>query len=253
MWLVLCGALLSFSTSWFYPYHLGSFHWHGNDLKIGPVSTKSWTIYIDETLKWRGAAKRSLKDSMMTSSNGNIFRITGPLCGKFTGHRWIPLTKASDAEFWSAPDQTVEQTAERPVIWDAIALIMTSLYWKPPYSYLKYSGRFLIGRALRQHCCWGVCQLSSHMFSLRRQFSSIVIGIGEWISEYIPRGVVDIKYGGRKALDLVSISDKTFHRTISWSLEAARLAIWIIASLWNLTGTSGALLPRCLSNFRAIV
>ena len=34
--------------------------------------------------------------SMMTSSNGNIFRVTGPLFGEFTGHRWIPLTKASD-------------------------------------------------------------------------------------------------------------------------------------------------------------
>ena len=37
---------------------------------------------------------------MMTSSNGNIFRITGPLCGEFTGLRWIPRTKASDAELW---------------------------------------------------------------------------------------------------------------------------------------------------------
>ena len=43
----------------------------------------------------------------MTSSNGIIFR--------FTGHcdRWIPLTKASDAELWcflwSAPKQTVGQ------------------------------------------------------------------------------------------------------------------------------------------------
>ena len=37
---------------------------------------------------------------MMTSSNGNIFRTTGPLCGEFAGHRWIPYTKASDAEFW---------------------------------------------------------------------------------------------------------------------------------------------------------
>ena len=34
----------------------------------------------------------------MTSSNGNIFRVTGPLCGEFTGARWIPRTKASDAE-----------------------------------------------------------------------------------------------------------------------------------------------------------
>ena len=49
---------------------------------------------------------------MMTSSNGNIFRVTGPLCGEFTGHRWIPRTKASDAELWcflwSAPKWTFE-------------------------------------------------------------------------------------------------------------------------------------------------
>ena len=37
---------------------------------------------------------------MMTSSNGNMFRFTGPLCGEFTGHQWIPLTKTSDAEPW---------------------------------------------------------------------------------------------------------------------------------------------------------
>ena len=38
--------------------------------------------------------------NMMTSSNGNIFRVTGHLCGEFTGPRWIPRTKASDAELW---------------------------------------------------------------------------------------------------------------------------------------------------------
>ena len=37
---------------------------------------------------------------MMTSSNGNIFRVNGPLCGEFTGPRRIPRTKASDAELW---------------------------------------------------------------------------------------------------------------------------------------------------------
>ena len=43
----------------------------------------------------------------MTSSNGNSFHVTGLLCGEFTGDRWIPLTKASDAGLgcfrWSAP------------------------------------------------------------------------------------------------------------------------------------------------------
>ena len=37
---------------------------------------------------------------MMTSSNENIFRVTGHLCGEFTGPRWIPRTTASNAELW---------------------------------------------------------------------------------------------------------------------------------------------------------
>ena len=40
------------------------------------------------------------RSRVMTSSNGNIFRVTGPLCGEFNGNRWIPCTKASDAELW---------------------------------------------------------------------------------------------------------------------------------------------------------
>ena len=34
------------------------------------------------------------------SSNGNIFRVTGHLCGEFTGPRWISHTKANDTELW---------------------------------------------------------------------------------------------------------------------------------------------------------
>ena len=58
---------------------------------------------------------------IMTSSNGNIFRVTGPLWGESTGDRWIPLTKASDVELWcflwSVPEQRVEQTMETPMVW----------------------------------------------------------------------------------------------------------------------------------------
>ena len=35
---------------------------------------------------------------MMTSSNGNIFRVTGHLRGEFIGPRLIPRTKANDTE-----------------------------------------------------------------------------------------------------------------------------------------------------------
>ena len=55
---------------------------------------------------------------MMTSSNGNIFRVTDTL--------WIPFTKTSDVKLrcflWCTPWQTVEQTVDMPVIWDAMVL-----------------------------------------------------------------------------------------------------------------------------------
>ena len=36
---------------------------------------------------------------MMTSLNGNIFRVTGPLCGEFIGHRWIPTQRPMTRNF----------------------------------------------------------------------------------------------------------------------------------------------------------
>ena len=65
---------------------------------------------------------------MMTSSNRNIFRVTGPLWGESTGFpSQKPVTRSFDVFFLSAPEQTVEQTIETLVIWDAIVLITTSL------------------------------------------------------------------------------------------------------------------------------
>ena len=48
----------------------------------------------------RFALLGEINNVMMTSSNGNIFRVTGHLRGEFTGHRWIPRTKASVAKLW---------------------------------------------------------------------------------------------------------------------------------------------------------
>ena len=62
--------------------------------------------------KWPTHLNAGFQLHMMKSSNGNIFRVTGPLCGEFTGDRRIPLTKASDTELWffiwSAPVLMVE-------------------------------------------------------------------------------------------------------------------------------------------------
>ena len=48
------------------------------------------------------------------------------------------------------------------------------------------------------------------------------------------------------------ISDETSYRQISQSLEDARSSVKMPLSFWHLTGTSTALLPRYLSNFRSI-
>ena len=50
--------------------------------------------------------------SMMASSNGNIFGVTGPLCGESIGHRWIPRTNASDAELWCIFDLRLYEQAQ---------------------------------------------------------------------------------------------------------------------------------------------
>ena len=65
---------------------------------------------------------------MMTSSNGNIFRVTDPLCGEFTGHWWIPLTKTSDAGFGVFFDLRLNKRLNKQSLhrWFG-TLIMTSL------------------------------------------------------------------------------------------------------------------------------
>ena len=68
---------------------LGKFDYHVN--KPDHVYTQEFLGSLhDDFIKW------------------THFRITGHLCGEFTGPRWFPHTKASDAEFWcflwSAPE-----------------------------------------------------------------------------------------------------------------------------------------------------
>ena len=69
---------------------------------------------------------------MVTSSNGNIFRVTGPLCGEFTGPGEFPaqrpVTRSFDVFFDLRPNKRLsKQPTMRLVIWDAIVVIMTSL------------------------------------------------------------------------------------------------------------------------------
>ena len=50
--------------------------------------------------KWWQVTFSTLAYTRLTSSIGNIFRVTGLLSGESNDHQWISLTKASDAEHW---------------------------------------------------------------------------------------------------------------------------------------------------------
>ena len=56
----------------------------------------------------------------MTSRNGNTYRVTGPLWGKSTGHRWFPSQRPVTRSFAVSIDlrlnkRVVEQTIETPI------------------------------------------------------------------------------------------------------------------------------------------
>ena len=59
--------------------------------------------FASENVYKQAWCKLRLVYDMITSSKGDIFRVTGHLCREFTGHRWIPRTEASDAELWCFP------------------------------------------------------------------------------------------------------------------------------------------------------
>ena len=66
---------------------------------------------------------------MMTSSNGNIFRVTGHLCREFTDPRWIPRTKASDAELWCFFDMRLNKRLSKQP-WDCWFETLSRPLWR---------------------------------------------------------------------------------------------------------------------------
>ena len=68
-------------------------------LKLYPDSKRGPEILH----RWYCAGSTRTDLFMMTSSNRSIFRVTGPLCGEFTGPRWIPpqrpVTRSFDVFF----------------------------------------------------------------------------------------------------------------------------------------------------------
>ena len=112
-----------------------------------------------------------------------FFLVTGPLC-----YRWVPHTKASDAEvwcfLWSAPQQTVE-TIETLVIWYVIALIMTSLKCVLTLSHPMRVMFLQPTMSFSWHACSSIFKvfIASHLFhslALKTSCGTIKLHHGVW-------------------------------------------------------------------------
>ena len=140
----------------------------------------------------------------MTSSNGNIFRVTGPLCGEFTGHRWIPLTKASDVELWcflwSAPringwvnnreaGDLRRHHAHNDVIvmWKGWAkpekIKKTQTIKRTHVNHLDLNSRGLLSNRVYLNHCRGINRLNKHIRAKRGELlMSALIDAWGWMS-----------------------------------------------------------------------
>ena len=109
-----CGYQRNHQSSTLLAFFRGIHWWQVDSPHKGPVTRK--TSPCDDVIMLSGFMRhvyQYLSEIVwlptMTSSNENIFRVTGPLCWEFTGHRWIPLTKASDAKLrwfpWSPSEK----------------------------------------------------------------------------------------------------------------------------------------------------
>ena len=100
------------SSGWWFETLLRPLWRHCNVLQFSLIG---WNLASckDISILYSHKRRKLCYDCMMTSSNGNIFSITGPLWGEFTSQQWLPLTKDSGLKLWcflwSAPEQTVEQ------------------------------------------------------------------------------------------------------------------------------------------------
>ena len=133
-WMVVCAAILGKRQSLFgmniWRFHVDTCCFHA--------------VFHDDIIKWKhflrywpfergSVSHRWISLTKAGDAELGCFLWSTPeqMVEQAIGDRWIILTKASVAELWwfpwSTSEQTVEQAIEMSVIWDAIALIMTSL------------------------------------------------------------------------------------------------------------------------------
>ena len=108
---------------------------------------------------------------------------------------------------------------------------------------------------------WNMCKMTIAIHSLQWVYTAQCVNISSWWQLYrecqfrlysCPMWCGDTDQLWLLFLHLYSLGGWTSYRNILWSLQAAGFQFWLVQSLWNLTGTSAATLPRCLSNFQPI-
>ena len=127
---------------------------------------------------------------MMTSSNGNIFRVTGILCGEFTGHRWIPtqrpVTRSFDLFFDlhqkknSSVNNREAGDLRRHRAHYVVSLMMDSFTFRPNDTYMRQRTRASLAQAIAcrsalNHCMnkwwpvvnWAPRERSGELIELR--------------------------------------------------------------------------------------
>ena len=67
------------------------------DFKQTKDTIQHLSVYLSFVLEWESII--NFTPHMMTSSNGNIFRVTGPLCGEFTGPGEFPAQRPVTRSF----------------------------------------------------------------------------------------------------------------------------------------------------------
>ena len=102
-------------------YQMG--YWWGN---------LSWAVYVKSAniLSQQTTVNQDLLCAMMTSWNGNLFRITGPFLGDPPATAEFTSQRANNVEpwcfLWSLFEQAAEQTVRLPVSEDAVTLYHNS-------------------------------------------------------------------------------------------------------------------------------
>ena len=110
--------------------------WENIHFVLSSSSNRNYMNYypLFRVRSWNNGMRCMSLYILMTSSNGNIFRVTGHLCGEITGHRWIPRTSQWDRALkFSLICPIIKRLSKQWWGWwfehccDTIAPIMTSL------------------------------------------------------------------------------------------------------------------------------